>query len=92
MPGKWLELLKEIVPRVNRVAFLYNPATAPFAEYYLPAFKAAAAFLALDAIVTPVHNTSGSKRCVGISRGRSPPRRSKLGRHASGRSPKMAFR
>jgi putative ABC transport system substrate-binding protein len=26
--GKWLELLKEIAPRVNRVAFLLNPATA----------------------------------------------------------------
>ena len=31
----WLELLKEIAPRVNRVAFLFNPATAPFAEYFL---------------------------------------------------------
>ena len=30
--GKWLELLKEIAPRVNRVAFLFNPATATFAE------------------------------------------------------------
>jgi putative ABC transport system substrate-binding protein len=28
MVGKWLELLKEIAPRVNRVAFLFNPATA----------------------------------------------------------------
>ena len=33
MAGKWLELLKEIAPRVNRVAFLFNPATATFAEY-----------------------------------------------------------
>ena len=29
MAGKWLELLKEIAPRVTRVAFLFNPATAP---------------------------------------------------------------
>ena len=35
MAGKWLELLKEIAPRVNRVAFLFNPATAPYFEYYL---------------------------------------------------------
>jgi putative ABC transport system substrate-binding protein len=34
MAGKWLELLKEIAPRVNRVAFLFNPATGPSAEYY----------------------------------------------------------
>src|SRR5262249_11074472 len=26
--GKWLELLKEIAPRVNRVAFLFHPETA----------------------------------------------------------------
>jgi putative tryptophan/tyrosine transport system substrate-binding protein len=33
MAGKWLELLKEIAPRVSRVAMLFNPATAPYAEY-----------------------------------------------------------
>ena len=33
MAGKWLELLKEIAPHVNRVAFLFNPATAPYAQY-----------------------------------------------------------
>ena len=35
MAGKSLELLKEIAPPVNRVAFLFNPATAPYAEIYL---------------------------------------------------------
>ena len=45
MAGKWLELLKEIAPRVARVAFLFNPATATYAEYYLNPFKAAAAVL-----------------------------------------------
>jgi ABC-type uncharacterized transport system substrate-binding protein len=29
MSGKWLELLREMVPHVNRVVFLFNPATAP---------------------------------------------------------------
>jgi len=41
MAGKWLELLKEIAPRVNRVAFLFNPATATYFEYYMNSFKAA---------------------------------------------------
>jgi putative ABC transport system substrate-binding protein len=58
MAGKWLELLREIVPRVERVAFLFNPGTAPYAEYYLNAFKAAAASFAMEATVAHVRNTS----------------------------------
>jgi ABC-type uncharacterized transport system substrate-binding protein len=43
--GKWLELLKEIAPRVARAAMLFDPAMATFAEIYLNPFKAAAASL-----------------------------------------------
>jgi len=56
MAGKWLELLKEIAPRVNRVAMLFNPAMAPFAETFLSPFKAAAAAFAVEAIVAPVRD------------------------------------
>jgi putative ABC transport system substrate-binding protein len=58
MAGKWLELLKEIAPRVARVAFLFNPETAPYAEYYLNPFKAAAASFAVEAIAAPVRDRS----------------------------------
>ena len=40
--SKWLELLQQIAPRVTRVAFLFNAATAPYAGLYLAPFKAAA--------------------------------------------------
>jgi putative ABC transport system substrate-binding protein len=43
LAGKWLELLREIAPRVTRVAFLFNPTAAPYAEFYLTPFKTAAA-------------------------------------------------
>jgi putative ABC transport system substrate-binding protein len=56
--SKWLELIKEIAPRVARVAFLFNPATAPYAEYFLSSLKAAAASLAVEASAAPVHDTS----------------------------------
>src|SRR5260370_29981346 len=36
----------------------HQPATAPFAEYYVTPFKAAAASFAVDAIAAPVRNTS----------------------------------
>jgi ABC transporter substrate binding protein len=58
MAGKWLELLKEIAPRVNRVAFLFNPATATYFEYYTNPFKAAAASFGVEAIAAPVHDRS----------------------------------
>ena len=35
LAGKWLEMLKEIAPAVTRVAVLFNPETAPFAQQYL---------------------------------------------------------
>lgn len=58
MAGKWLALLKEIAPRVNRAAFLFNPATAPYVNYYLSPFKAAAEALGLEPIPAPVHDSS----------------------------------
>jgi putative ABC transport system substrate-binding protein len=58
LAGKFLELLKEIAPRVARVAMLFNPSTAPYAEFYLNPFKAAAASLGVEAITAPVHDRS----------------------------------
>src|SRR5215831_10331173 len=58
MGGKWLELVREIAPRVTRVAALFNPAMAPYAQYWLDSFKAAAASFAIEAIRAPVHDSS----------------------------------
>jgi putative tryptophan/tyrosine transport system substrate-binding protein len=58
LAGKWLELLKEIAPRANRIAFLFNPATATYAGFYLNPFKAAAASFAVEAIAAPVRDRS----------------------------------
>jgi putative ABC transport system substrate-binding protein len=54
--GKWVELLKQIAPRVGRVTLLFNPPTATFLEGYLNPFKAAAASLGVEAIVAPVND------------------------------------
>ena len=58
MAAKWVELLKEIAPRVNWIAMLFNPATATYADYFLKPFKAAAASFAVAAIAAPAHDTS----------------------------------
>jgi putative ABC transport system substrate-binding protein len=54
--GKWLELLKEIAPRISRAAFLFNPATTPYRDIYLKPFKAASDLLGVEAIAAPVHD------------------------------------
>ncbi|MGA7208191.1 MAG: ABC transporter substrate-binding protein, partial [Pseudolabrys sp.] len=64
MAGKWLELLKEIAPRVNRAALLFNPATMPSIENFLSSFNAAAASLAVEAIAAPVRDTSALEAVV----------------------------
>ena len=56
--GRWVQLLREIAPRVTRAALLFNPATAPFAEVYIRPFKAAAASFSLEAISMPVHDVT----------------------------------
>jgi putative ABC transport system substrate-binding protein len=56
--GKWVELLKEIAPQIARVVFLFNPAMATYAEYYLHPFKVAAASIGVEAVVAPVHDVS----------------------------------
>jgi putative ABC transport system substrate-binding protein len=56
--GKWLELLKEIAPRVVRVAVLFNPATATYAEYWLNPLKTAAPSFAVEVTLAPIHDAS----------------------------------
>jgi putative tryptophan/tyrosine transport system substrate-binding protein len=57
MGGKWLELLTEIAPGLNRAAAIFNPDTAPyFGSYYLPAFNAAGRSFNVTPITAPVHN------------------------------------
>jgi putative tryptophan/tyrosine transport system substrate-binding protein len=53
---KWLELLKEIAPRTTRVAVMFNPQTAPYAEYFLGPLQAVAPKLGVTTFTTPVRS------------------------------------
>ncbi len=57
MGGKWLQLLTEVAPGVNRAAIMFNPDTAANrGSYFLPSFQAAARLLKVEPIVAPVRS------------------------------------
>jgi len=56
MGSKWVELLKEIAPRTARIALLFNPATAPPLQFYMPSIQTAASSFAVEVSTAPVHN------------------------------------
>jgi putative ABC transport system substrate-binding protein len=58
MGGKWVELLKEIAPRVTRVAALVNPATAPYADKYVSHFNAAAQAIGVAPLAATIRDAS----------------------------------
>jgi len=55
--GKLLELLKEIVPKVSRVAFMINPETTQGVESMFQSAESAAASLGVEPIRMPVRST-----------------------------------
>ena len=72
MAGKWLELLMEIAPGVNRVAALFNPDTAAYVRsYFLPSFQAAAGTIKVPSIIAAIHNDAEIETVIG-SLGREP--------------------
>jgi putative tryptophan/tyrosine transport system substrate-binding protein len=62
--GKWLAMLKEIAPSLVRAAFVANPETATYYDYYLRAAKAVAPSLAIDVVLSPVKNTADIERAI----------------------------
>jgi putative tryptophan/tyrosine transport system substrate-binding protein len=61
--GKWLEMLKEIAPRVERVALVANPKTSPY-DYFLRAAEAAATSLAIRILPSPVTTAANIEHTI----------------------------
>src|SRR3989475_9931722 len=58
--NKWLELVKGIAPNITRVAYLFNPNTAPL--FYVRAVETAAPLLSVKPFAAAVHNTAEMER------------------------------
>ncbi len=57
LAGKWVEMLREVVPSMTRVGFLFNPRTAPEnGSYYMSAFQEAARALQVEPVTAAVGN------------------------------------
>ncbi|SHK98634.1 putative ABC transport system substrate-binding protein [Bradyrhizobium lablabi] len=63
--GKWVDLLKEIDPRLVRAAGLFNPDAAPGGgSFFLRPFEAAARSLAITPLATPVRSDADIEAAI----------------------------
>jgi putative ABC transport system substrate-binding protein len=53
--GKWVELLKEIAPRIRHIALLSNAETGPPLSFFMPSILAAASSFSIEVKSTPIH-------------------------------------
>jgi putative ABC transport system substrate-binding protein len=65
MGGKWLEILKEIAPRVTKFGVMFDPANSPsMRPHYGPSVEAAARDFESKLIDLPVHDQAGIERAM----------------------------
>jgi putative ABC transport system substrate-binding protein len=63
--GKWLQLLKEIAPRIKRIAFMFDPRMAPGGgAYYRRLIQDAAPSIGVQVIETAVHDAADIRRAI----------------------------
>src|SRR6266481_6019296 len=60
--SKWLEFLKLVAPNITRVAYLFNPNTAPL--FYARAVEAAAPVLSVKPFAAAVHDADEMERVI----------------------------
>jgi putative tryptophan/tyrosine transport system substrate-binding protein len=68
MMGKWLQLLKEVAPRVTRVAVIFNPDTATFRPSFDREIEAARSF-GVTVTLAPVHDDAAIEEAIAAQAG-----------------------
>jgi len=69
--SKWLSMLKEIAPHIERVALIANPKTSPY-NYFLSAARVAAPSLSMEIVPSPIENSATDIERVIDALGRQP--------------------
>jgi putative ABC transport system substrate-binding protein len=69
--GKWLQLLSDIAPGLERAVIIFNPDTSPFVSRFMLSLEAAAQSLKIVPIAAPVHSDADIETAI-IALGREP--------------------
>lgn len=70
--GKWIELLKEVAPKLTRVAVMSNPDTAPQTTFFHRAIQSAAPTFNIEVVAAPVRSESDIANIIGNLSGTNP--------------------
>jgi putative ABC transport system substrate-binding protein len=71
MAGKWLEILREAVPNITRVALLFNPDTAPYAPKHIEVLRVSGTTLGVATRAAPVREVGDLEPTI-AAEGREP--------------------
>ncbi len=65
MGSKWVEILREVAPKITRAAFLYHPATTTKGyDFYFQSVAAAASRFSIDVIKMPLEGEADIERVI----------------------------
>ena len=64
MVGKWIGILKDIAPDLSRVAFMFNPDTAPYYDVFLRSFERQPRSVAVEVSAAPVRDTAEIEQVI----------------------------
>ncbi len=62
--GKWLDLLKQMVPTLTRVAVMFNPETGPQSQFFFDSINTAAPSFGIEVSVTHVREPAEIKAAM----------------------------
>jgi putative tryptophan/tyrosine transport system substrate-binding protein len=64
MGGQWIELLKEVAPRVTRVLLIFNPETSPQSKVFLQSIQTAASSFGVEIVPNAVQDAADIETSV----------------------------
>jgi putative tryptophan/tyrosine transport system substrate-binding protein len=63
---KWVELLKQVAPNVNRATYIFHPEIGPYYPKWLKSVETAATNFGVEMIAAPVRTVADVERTIGV--------------------------